>query len=61
MKKTYRVFAACISYCYLDVEAESEEEAREDIEISFAALERRAPEIAGRNSPAKNQAVLGGK
>ena len=39
----------------------SEAEAREDIEISFAALERRAPEIAGRNSPAKNQAVLGGK
>jgi hypothetical protein len=36
----------------------SEEEAREDIEISFAALERRAPDIAGRSSPAKEQAVL---
>ena len=36
----------------------SEAEAEEDIEISFAALERRAPEIAGRASPAQNQAVL---
>lgn len=36
----------------------SEAEAEEDIEISFAALERRAPDIAGRASPAKNQAVL---
>lgn len=36
----------------------TEAEAREDIEISLAALERRAPEIARRNSPAKNQAVL---
>ena len=38
----------------------NEAEAAEDIEISLAALERRAPQIAGRNSPAKNQAVLNG-
>ena len=36
----------------------NEKEAAEDIEISLAALERRMPEIAGRNSPAKEQAVL---
>ena len=36
----------------------NEREAIEDIEISLAALERRAPELAGRNSPAKGQAVL---
>lgn len=36
----------------------NEAEAAEDIEISLAALERRAPDIAKRNSPAKNQAVL---
>lgn len=39
----------------------SEREAAEDVEISMAALERRSPEIAGRASPAKQQAVLGGK
>ena len=39
----------------------SEREAAEDIEISMAALERRLPEISGRASPAKQQAVLGGK
>ena len=38
----------------------NEAEAAEDIEISLAALERRMPKIAGRNSPAKNQAVLNG-
>ena len=38
----------------------NEAEAAEDIEISLAALERRAPQIAGRNSPAKGQAVLKG-
>ena len=38
----------------------NEAEAAEDIEISLAALERRMPKIAGRNSPAKNQAVLQG-
>jgi len=38
----------------------NEAEAEEDIEISLAALERRMPKIAGRNSPAKNQAVLNG-
>ena len=38
----------------------NEAEAEEDIEISLAALERRAPEIARRNSPAKEQAVLNG-
>ena len=36
----------------------SEAEAREDIEISFAALERRFPDLAARSSPVK-QAVLG--
>ena len=36
----------------------NEAEAAEDVEISLAALERRAPQIAGRNSPAKEQAVL---
>lgn len=36
----------------------SEAEAAEDIEISFAALERRAPDLEGRASPAKEQAVL---
>lgn len=36
----------------------NEREAAEDIEISMAAIERRMPEIAGRNSPAKQQAVL---
>lgn len=36
----------------------NEREAAEDIEISFAALERRAANLVGRNSPAKNQAVL---
>ena len=36
----------------------NEAEAREDIEISFAALERRAPDLEGRASPAKDQAVL---
>lgn len=38
----------------------NEAEAAEDIEISLAALERRMPKIAGRNSPAKEQAVLNG-
>ena len=38
----------------------SEDEVHEDVEISFAALERRFPELAGRNSPVKNQAVLQG-
>lgn len=36
----------------------TEKEAREDIEIAFAALERRGANLAKRNSPAKNQAVL---
>jgi hypothetical protein len=38
----------------------NEAEAAEDIEISLAALERRKPNISGRNSPAKAQAVLNG-
>ncbi len=38
----------------------NEAEAAEDIEIALAALERRMPNISGRNSPAKNQAVLNG-
>ncbi len=36
----------------------NEREAAEDIEISFAALERRGANLAKRNSPAKNQSVL---
>lgn len=36
----------------------NEREAAEDIEISLAALERRAPDLSGRNSPAREQAVL---
>ncbi len=38
----------------------NEREAEEDIEISFAALEGRAANLTGRNSPARNQAVLSG-
>ena len=37
----------------------TEQEAREDLEISFAALERRAPELARRQSPNPNQAAFG--
>ncbi len=36
----------------------NEREAAEDIEIAFAALERRGANLAKRNSPAKNQSVL---
>ena len=36
----------------------NEREAAEDIEISFAALERRGANLAKRNSPAKNQSAL---
>ncbi len=39
----------------------NEREAAEDIEISFAAIERRAANLTGRNSPAKKQAVLSSK
>ena len=35
-----------------------EREAAEDIEISMAALERRAVNLEGRSSPDTNQAVL---
>jgi len=35
-------------------------EVHEDVEISFAALERRFPDIEGRSSPNQNQAVLSG-
>ena len=44
----------------ITVGANSEAEVREDVEISFAALERRAPEVEGRSSPYK-QTVLGHK
>jgi len=44
----------------ITIGASSEAEAREDIELSFAALERRAPDVAGRSSPVK-QLVLGNK
>ncbi|MGI5894116.1 MAG: hypothetical protein ACOX6P_05930 [Candidatus Merdivicinus sp.] len=37
----------------------NEREAAEDIEISLAALERRAPSIGARNSPNQNQAAFG--
>ncbi len=44
----------------ITIGASSELEAREDIEYSFAALERRAPDVEGRNSPVHQQ-VLGHK
>ena len=34
------------------------EEVHEDVEIAFAALEHRFPNLGSRNSPAKNQSVL---
>ena len=40
------------------VGAGSSIEAEEDIEISFAALEHRLPDLLGRSSPAKSQDVL---
>ena len=42
----------------ITIGAGTELEAREDIEYSFAALERRAPDVEGRGSPV-NQEVLG--
>lgn len=42
----------------ITVGANSELEVKEDIEISFAALERRHPELQGRSSPVKSQDVL---
>jgi len=42
----------------ITIGAHSPFEAREDIEISFAALERRHPDLQGRSSPVKNQDVL---
>lgn len=42
----------------ITIGASTELEAREDIEYSFAALERRAPDVEGRGSPV-NQEVLG--
>ena len=42
----------------ITIGAGTELEAREDIEYSFAALERRAPNVEGRGSPV-NQEVLG--
>ncbi len=41
------------------VGAFSAEEVHEDVEISFAALERRLPDLEKRNSPANNQAAFG--
>ena len=38
----------------------SAEEAEEDIEISFAALERRMPLIGKRSSPVQHQDAFGG-
>ena len=42
----------------ITIGAHSAFEAKEDIEISFAALERRHPDLEGRSSPVKNQDVL---
>ena len=42
----------------ITVGAHTEMEAAEDIELSFAALEHRAPNIAGRSSPNTKQDVL---
>ncbi len=42
----------------ITVGASSELEAREDIEYSFAVLERRVPDVEGRGSPVR-QEVLG--
>ena len=42
----------------ITVGAGSSIEAEEDIEISFAALEHRLPDLLGRSSPAKSQDVL---
>lgn len=39
----------------------NEREAAEDIEISLAAFERRAPELGTRSSPNQQQAAFGGK
>ncbi|MGF7143109.1 hypothetical protein HNQ56_001531 [Anaerotaenia torta] len=41
------------------VGAFSEDEVHEDVEISFAALERRLPELERRSSPVANQAAFG--
>lgn len=41
------------------VGAFSADEVHEDVEISFAALERRLPDLEKRNSPANNQAAFG--
>ncbi len=41
------------------VGAFSAEEVHEDVEISFAALERRLPDLEKRHSPAGNQAAFG--
>ncbi|GHU71175.1 hypothetical protein AGMMS49992_04710 [Clostridia bacterium] len=37
------------------------DEAREDIEIALAAIERRPPDLEGRSSPNQNTAALSGK
>jgi hypothetical protein len=39
----------------------TEQEAQEDIEISFAAIERRFPEMGPRSSPNPNQAAFSNK
>lgn len=41
------------------VGAFSADEVQEDVEISFAALERRLPDLEKRNSPANHQAAFG--
>ena len=40
------------------VGAHNPDEVHEDVEIAFAALERRYPDLEGRSSPVKNQSVL---
>ena len=48
------------SSCLKDFEKYTPEEAREDIEIALAAIERRYPVMGKRNSP-NMTTVLGGK
>lgn len=44
----------------VSIGAHTPAEVHEDVEIAFAAIERRKPELEGRASPNKNAAVMGG-
>ena len=50
--------AALRSCDMITVGAFTPDEVHEDVEIAFAALEHRYPDLGVRNSPAKNQSVL---